>query len=63
MTTKTADNLTTFEAAMTARWLAKTLAHARIENESVPTADAVDRIRTRVLGGETKQKAVRSIAA
>jgi hypothetical protein len=63
MTTKTPANLTTIEEASTARWLTKTLANARIETQAVPTAEALDRIRTRVLGVHKPRKAERSIAA
>ncbi len=63
MATKTPENLTNIEEATTARWLAKMLAQARIDVEDVPTAEAVDRIRARVLGAGTEQKAERSIAA
>ncbi len=62
MTTKTAENPTSFEEAAAARWLATTLAQARIDTKNVPSADAVDRIRARVFGPEPAQKA-RSIAA
>jgi hypothetical protein len=63
MTTKTPENLTNIEEATTARWLTKTLAHARIEVQDVPTAEAVDRIRARILGTVPARKAERSIAA
>lgn len=63
MTTKTPNNLTSMVEATTVRWLAKTLAHARIDTKNVPTPDAVGRIRARVLGVEATQKTERSIAA
>jgi hypothetical protein len=63
MTTKTPANVTPLEDAASARWLAATLANARVDVEAVPTAEAVDRIRARVLGERAPQKAQRSIAA
>lgn len=63
MTTKTPTNISTMEEAASARWLAATLEHARIDVKSVPTADAVDRIRARVLGEQAPRKVRQSIAA
>lgn len=63
MTAKTPANVTALEEAASARWLTATLEKARIDVKSVPTAEAVDRIRERVLGEPTPQKAQRSIAA
>lgn len=63
MTTRTPANITTFEEATASRWLAATLEQARIDVHNVPTAEAVDRIRERVLGEPTPQKTQRSIAA
>lgn len=63
MTTKTPANVTDIEDATTARWLAGTLNDARASVKGVPTADAVDRIRARVLGEAAPRKTERSIAA
>ena len=63
MTAKTPANVTNIEQATTARWLAETLEHARADVTSVPTAEAVDRIRAQVLGVAASRKAERSIAA
>jgi len=63
MTTKTPANVSTMEEAASARWLAATLEHARIDMQRVPTAEAVDRIREQVLGVAASRKAERSIAA
>jgi hypothetical protein len=63
MTTKTPANVTTIAEATTARWLAETLAQARVDVKSVPTAEAVDRIRARVLGERAPRKVRQSIAA
>ena len=63
MTAKTPANITTLEEAASARWLTATLEKARIDVQSVPTAEAVDRIRERVLGVAPSRKAERSIAA
>jgi hypothetical protein len=63
MTTKAPENLTNIDEATTARWLATALEHARADVKTVPTAEAVDRIRARVLGIESARKTERSIAA
>lgn len=63
MTTKTPANVSTMEEAASARWLAATLEHARIDVQRVPTAEAVDRIRQRVLGERAPRKLRQSIAA
>lgn len=63
MTPKTPANVTTIEEATTARWLADMLEPARGDLKSIPTAEAVDRIRARVLGIEAPRTAQRSIAA
>ena len=63
MTTRTPANVTTLEEAASARWLTATLEKARSDVKSVPTAEAVDRIRERVMGEPTPRKAQRSIAA
>ena len=63
MTANTPANITTIEEGASARWLTATLENARIDVKSVPTAEAVDRIRERVLGEPARRKAQRSIAA
>ena len=63
MTAKTPANVTTLEEAASVRWLSATLENARVDVRSVPTAEAVDRIRERVLGEPARRKAQRSIAA
>ena len=63
MTTKTPANVTDIEDATTARWLADTLDDARADVKAVPTAEAVDRIRARVLGETAARKTERPIAA
>ncbi len=63
MTTKTPANVTDIEDAATVRWLADTLGNARGDLKSIPTAEAVDRIRAQVLGIEAPRKSERSIAA
>ncbi len=63
MTTETAANVTKIEEATTARWLAEMLEHARADVTSLPTAEAVDRIRVQVLGVAASRKAEHSIAA
>jgi len=51
------------ETASAARWLANALAPARARAKQAPTEDAIDRIRTRVLGETGAKKRERSIAA
>lgn len=63
MTAKTPVNVTDIEEAAAARWLADTLDDARADVKRVPTAEAVGRIRARVLGGTAPRKSERSIAA
>lgn len=63
MTTKTPANVTLIEEAASARWLTATLEHARADVQCVPTEDAIDRIRERVLGGKAPRKLQRPIAA
>ena len=63
MTTNTPANVTDIEDATTVRWLADTLDDARADVKRVPTAEAVDRIRARVLGATVSRKTERSIAA
>jgi hypothetical protein len=63
MTTKTPANVTDIEDTSTSRWLAGTLNDARADVQGVPTAEAVDRIRARVLSETAQRKTQRSIAA
>lgn len=63
MITKTPANLTTIEDATTSKWLTRTLATARDRGQQVPTDEAVDRIRLRVIGAPSPRKQQRSIAA
>lgn len=63
MDTKTPANVTTIEEATTARWLAEALEHARGDLKSIPTVEAIDRMRARALGVEAPRRAERPIAA
>lgn len=63
MTAKAPANVSRLEEATAAHWLAATLEQARLDVKSVPTAEAVDRIRERILGEPGARKAQRSIAA
>jgi hypothetical protein len=63
MTTTTSPKVTNIEQAATERWLAAALEHARAGLTDVPTADAVDRIRARVLGEQPARKLPHPIAA
>jgi hypothetical protein len=56
MTTTTLAQMNEIEDASTARWLAEKLASARIRVSEAPTAEAVDRIRLRVLGETAPKK-------
>jgi hypothetical protein len=51
------------EAAATARWLVATLAPARARAKASPSAAAIDRMRTRVLGPEAAKRQKQRIAA
>ncbi|HYM14421.1 MAG TPA: hypothetical protein VEZ14_02555 [Dehalococcoidia bacterium] len=62
MTTQRSATVTDIEDAASARWLAKLLAPARARIQAAPDADAIARIRERVLG-ERAAKARPSIAA
>ena len=63
MTTKTPANVSTMEEAASARWLTATLERARIEVQSTPSLEALDRMRARVLGETAPRKLRQSIAA
>jgi hypothetical protein len=63
MTTTTSPKVTHIEQATTARWLAAALEHARADVTEVPTAEAVDRMRARVLGEQPARKLPHPIAA
>ncbi len=63
MTTETPANVTAMQDAADSRWLASTLEHVRADLQAVPTAEAIGRIRERVLGEKAPRKLQRSIAA
>jgi hypothetical protein len=65
MTTKTPARIEKIEDAATARWLARTLEPARARIETAPSAEAVDRIRARVLdaGAAAARRPARRLAA
>jgi len=56
-------NVTELEDAKTARWLEETLRPARARVREGPTAEAIDRIRARVLGETHARRKDRRIAA
>jgi hypothetical protein len=56
-------NANEIEAAATARWLAATLAPARVRVKTYPTSAAIDRMRTRVLGPDAAKRHKQRIAA
>lgn len=63
MTTQRSATVTDIQDAAAARWLAKLLAPARARVQAEPDADAIARIRDRVLGESAPGKARPSIAA
>jgi hypothetical protein len=63
MTEHTPATVSDIEDAATARWLTRTLGPARAAVMRAPTAEAVDRIRARVLGEAAPRKHTRSLAA
>jgi hypothetical protein len=65
MTSKAPARISSFEDASTAKWLASALAPTRGRTASVPSAEAVARIRTRVFGEAqgSSRKGARILAA
>jgi len=63
MSTKRTTRPNEIEAAATARWLAATLAPARVRAKKSPSAAAIDRMRTRVLGPDAAKRHKQRIAA
>jgi len=57
------ERLTIFAATLLAAGGLRLLGNARGDLKSIPTAEAVDRIRAQVLGIEAPRKSERSIAA
>jgi len=63
MTAKKSARPNEIEAAATVRWLSATLAPARARVKASPSAAAIDRMRTRVLGPDAAKRRKQRIAA
>ncbi len=63
MNSKQTAAITDIEDTATVRWLANTLAPARVEARHEPTEDAVDRMRARIFGVAARPKHRQRIAA
>ncbi len=63
MTKDTPATVTSMDDANNARWLARALAPARAHIATIPSDDAISRIRARVMGDAAPRKRTKTLAA